>query len=115
MMLRNAYEWYFQRITGGLLLVLLAMHFWVEHFMTAPVRRGDLTFQVIASRISNPLWQAIDIGFLLVALFHGLNGLRNIILDYGRLGKRAAGVLNIALILVGVVWALWGITAFSHL
>jgi succinate dehydrogenase / fumarate reductase, membrane anchor subunit len=115
MMSRNALEWYFQRVTGGLLLVLLAAHFWVEHFMTAPLRRGDLTFQVIVSRISNPAWQAIDIGFLIVALLHGLNGLRNIILDYGRMGKRAVAAMNMALILIGVVWAWWGITAFSRL
>jgi succinate dehydrogenase / fumarate reductase, membrane anchor subunit len=112
---RNALEWYFQRITGGLLLVLLAAHFWVEHFMAAPLRRGDLTFEVIASRIANPAWQAIDIGFLLIALAHGLNGVRNIILDYGRLGKRAVGAMNVALVLIGVFWAWWGITAFRRL
>ncbi|HEV2387973.1 MAG TPA: hypothetical protein VGS20_12045 [Candidatus Acidoferrales bacterium] len=115
MMSRNALEWYFQRITGALLLVLLAAHFWVEHFMTAPLRRGDLTFAVIASRISNPAWQAIDIAFLIVALFHGLSGLRNIILDYGRLGKRAAGAMTAALISIGAVWAWWGIAAFRRL
>ena len=111
----NAFEWYFQRVTGGLLLILLAAHFWVEHFMTAPLLRGNLTFEVIAARISNPAWQGIDIAFLIVALLHGLNGLRNIILDYGRLGKTAAAAMNVALTLVGVVWACWGITAFSRL
>lgn len=112
---RNALEWFFQRVTGGLLLILLAAHFWVEHFMTAPLRRGDLTFQVIASRISSPAWQAIDIGFLIVALFHGLTGLRNIILDYGGMGKRAVATMNLALIVIGAVWAWWGIAAFSRL
>ena len=111
----NALEWYFQRITGGLLLVLLSAHFWVEHFMTAPLRRGDLTFQAIASRVSNPVWQAIDIGFLVVALFHGLSGLRNIILDWGRLGPRAVRAVNVALVVIGVIWAWVGITAFSRL
>lgn len=114
-MSRNAVEWYLQRITGGLLLVLLAAHFWVEHFMSAPLRRGDLTFEVIASRISNPAWQVIDISFLIVALFHGLNGLRNIILDYGRLGRRAVGAMNVALVLIGMIWAWWGISAFRRL
>jgi succinate dehydrogenase cytochrome b556 subunit len=111
----NALEWYVQRITGGLLLVLLSAHFWVEHYMTAPLRHGDLTFEVIASRISNPVWQAIDIGFLVVALFHGLNGVRNILLDWGRLGKTAVAAVNVTLVLVGVVWAWVGITAFSRL
>ena len=115
MMSGNALEWYFQRITGGLLLILLAAHFWVEHFMTAPLLHGDLTFEVISSRISNPAWQAIDIAFLIVALLHGLNGLRNIILDYGRLGKRAVAAMNVVLTLAGVAWAWWGITAFRRL
>jgi succinate dehydrogenase / fumarate reductase, membrane anchor subunit len=112
---RNAVEWYFQRITGALLLILLAAHFWVEHFMTAPLLHGELTFATIAARISNPAWQAIDIGFLIVALAHGLNGLRNIILDYGRLGKTAVATMNAAFVLIGVFWAWWGISAFSRL
>jgi succinate dehydrogenase / fumarate reductase, membrane anchor subunit len=115
MISRNVIEWYFQRVTGALLLVLLAAHFWVEHFMTAPLLRGNLTFEVIASRISHPVWQAIDIGFLIVALAHGLNGLRNIVLDYGRLGPRSRSALNAALVVIGVIWACWGILAFSRL
>ncbi len=112
---RNAAGWYLQRITGALLLVLLSAHFWVEHFMTAPVRRGDLTYAIIVSRLSNPVWRAIDISFLLVALYHGLNGLRNIVLDYGPFGKRTMGALNVALTLVGIAWAWWGIAAFRRL
>jgi succinate dehydrogenase / fumarate reductase, membrane anchor subunit len=115
MISRNAIEWYFQRVTGGLLLILLAAHFWVEHFMTASVLRGDLTFETVASRVSHPAWQAIDIAFLIVALAHGLNGLRNIILDYGRLGPMWTGTMNTALVVVGVIWAWWGILAFSRL
>lgn len=112
---RNAIEWYFQRVTGGLLLILLAAHFWVEHFMTAPLLRGDLTFEVVASRVSHPAWRVIDIGFLVVALAHGLNGLRNIILDYGRLGPIWRRAINMVLVVVGVIWAWWGILAFSRL
>lgn len=111
----NALEWYFQRVTGGLLLVLLAAHFWVEHFMTAPLLRGNLTFAVIDARISNPAWQAIDVGFLVVALAHGLNGLRNIILDYGPLRPGWRSTINVTLTVIGVVWAWRGILAFSRL
>jgi succinate dehydrogenase cytochrome b556 subunit len=114
-MFRSAWEWYLQRVTGGLLLVLLVAHFWVEHFMSAPLRHGHLTYQVIQARISNPAWQAIDIAFLIIALYHGLNGLRNIILDYGRLEKRGVAVLTMVLVVVGAVWAWWGIRAFSRL
>ena len=46
----RALNWYLQRITGAALLVLLIMHFWVEHF-TAEVRTPEgLTFEVIQRR-----------------------------------------------------------------
>jgi succinate dehydrogenase / fumarate reductase membrane anchor subunit len=112
---RNVLWWYVQRITGALLVVLLTLHFWVEHFMSQTLMRGDLTYAVILSRISNPVWQAIDIGFLVVALVHGLNGLRNIVLDYSRVGPRVAQAITVALVAVGLVWSWWGIEAFSKL
>ena len=111
----SAISWYLQRITGAALVILLAAHFWVEHFMSAELRRGDLTYEVILHRISNPVWQFIDIAFLLVALYHGLNGLRNIILDYSRVGRRAAQAVSVAIVAAGVVWAWWGIDAFRNL
>ena len=114
-MYRNVIGWYLQRITGALLVILLAAHFWVEHFMSAELRRGDLSYEAILSRIANPVWQSIDIAFLLVALYHGLSGLRNIILDYSRIGRRAVQALSALLVAAGVVWAWWGIEAFRNL
>ena len=108
-----AIHWYLQRITGALLVVLLIAHFWVEHFMTASLRRGELSYEAIAGRIANPAWQAIDIAFLIVALYHGLSGLRNIILDYSRVGASATRVITVALIAIGCLWAYWGVEAFS--
>jgi succinate dehydrogenase hydrophobic anchor subunit len=107
--------WYVQRITGALLVILLAAHFWVEHFMNKTMLRGDLSYENILSRISNPVWQAIDISFLIVALIHGLNGLRNIILDFSKVGPRATQLITVVLVAVGGVWAWWGIDAFSRL
>src|SRR5579862_9717190 len=100
----SAIWWYAQRVTGALLVPLLVAHFWVEHFMSADLLRGDLTYAAILSRISNPAWQAIDIAFLLVALVHGLNGLRNIVLDYSRFSPRAVQFITAALAAVGIVW-----------
>lgn len=114
-MYRHVIGWYLQRITGALLIVLLAAHFWVEHFMSAELRRGDLTYQAILGRIANPAWQFIDIAFLLIALYHGLSGLRNIILDYSRIGRRAAQAVSGVLAAAGLVWAWWGIEAFRNL
>jgi succinate dehydrogenase / fumarate reductase membrane anchor subunit len=109
----RAINWYLQRITGAALLVLLIMHFWVEHF-TAEVRTPTgLTFEVIQRRFfHNPWFVAVDITFLFIALYHGLNGIRNICLDY-TWGTRFRTPITIALMLLGVVVAYWGVTAFT--
>jgi succinate dehydrogenase / fumarate reductase, membrane anchor subunit len=112
---RNAIWWYVQRVTGALLVPLLLAHFWVEHFMSRSLLRGDLTYEAILGRIANPVWQAVDIGFLFVALVHGLNGLRAFVLDYGRVGPRAARAVTASLVILGTLWLWWGIEAFSRL
>lgn len=114
-MSRNAFAWYMQRITGALLVPLLIAHFWVEHFMSKELLRGDLTYTAILTRIRNPIWQAIDISFLLIALYHGLNGFYNILLDYGKIGPRAANVALTLIVVVGIAWAAWGVMAFHSL
>lgn len=111
----NALNWYLQRITGALLVLLLAAHFWVEHFMTSELQRGNLTYAGVHARVSNPVWQVIDISFLIVALYHGLNGLRNIVLDYSRISARSIKALTAVLAVLGIAWAYWGITAFRNL
>jgi len=111
----DAVAWYLQRITGAALVPLLVAHFWVEHYMTATIRRGNLSYAILLERLANPWWQAIDISFLLIALYHGLNGLFGIVLDYGWLGRRGARILAIVLTVVGVAWAYWGIQAFRNL
>jgi succinate dehydrogenase hydrophobic membrane anchor protein len=110
-----AFHWYLQRITGVLLLILLIAHFWVEHFVSETLLRGELSYEAIRQRIENPLWRAIDIAFLIIALYHGLNGLRNILLDYSRIGPAATRVGTGVLIALGLLWAWWGIEAFGNL
>ena len=108
----RAINWYLQRITGAALLVLLILHFWVEHF-TAEVRTHGLTFEIIQRRFfANHWFVAVDITFLIVATYHGLNGVRNIILDFGRVTKPYRIGVTIALIALGITLAVWGIGAF---
>src|SRR5262245_24323241 len=105
-------NWYLQRITGAALLLLLIMHFWVEHF-TAEVRTHGLTFEVIQRRFfGTPWFVAIDVTFLIIALYHGLNGVRNIIFDFGRVTKPFRVGVTVALLMLGLVIAWWGIDAF---
>ncbi len=111
----NALNWYLQRVTGALLLLLLIAHFWVEHFTSETLLRGQMSFEAIEARIRMPLWQSIDIAFLAVALYHGLNGLRNILLDYSTIGRGAQRALTALLLAAGMLWMYWGVEAFANL
>ena len=108
----RAINWFLQRVTGAALLVLLILHFWVEHF-TAEVRTHGLSFEVIQKRFfANPWFVAVDITFLIVATYHGLNGVRNIICDFGRITKPVRIGVTVVLICLGVMLTVWGIGAF---
>jgi succinate dehydrogenase / fumarate reductase membrane anchor subunit len=52
---------------------LLTMHKWTAH---------GLPWSQVAERLSNPYWKVLEITFLVVALYHGLNGLYAVIQDY---------------------------------
>jgi succinate dehydrogenase cytochrome b556 subunit len=111
-MTARAINWYLQRITGAALLVLLVMHFWVEHFSAEARTPTGLTFEIIQRRFfNNPWFVAVDLSFLFIALYHGLNGVRNILLDY-TWGIRMKTPITAVLLLLGIVVAYWGVTAF---
>jgi succinate dehydrogenase cytochrome b556 subunit len=106
-------NWYLQRVTGAALLVLLILHFWVEHFSAEVRTPKGLTFEVIQQRFfHNPWFVAVDITFLFIALYHGLNGIRNIIFDFGVVTRPFRIAVTAVLICFGIAVAYWGVTAF---
>jgi succinate dehydrogenase / fumarate reductase membrane anchor subunit len=67
---------------SGLVLVFLSLlHFAITHILNDVVET-DAHF--VAQRWDNPLWRMFDWVLLVLALAHGLNGLRWIIDDYVR-------------------------------
>jgi succinate dehydrogenase / fumarate reductase membrane anchor subunit len=74
--------WLFMRISGLVLLILAVGHTLIMHLPAGGVSRVDFGF--VAVRWENPLWRAWDWMLLSLALVHGVNGLRNITLDYVR-------------------------------
>ncbi len=71
--------WFFMRLSGVLLLVLVLGHLGIMHLMT-DIHNIDFLF--IADRYKTPLWRIYDLFILMLALLHGLNGVRTVIDDY---------------------------------
>jgi len=91
----GAFGWFFQRITGAILLITLLGHFWVLHFF--PPDHGAITYESVMQRLSHPLWRTFDLLFLVFGLYHGMNGVTLVIHDYvSSKGWRMA--------LVGTLW-----------
>jgi succinate dehydrogenase / fumarate reductase membrane anchor subunit len=81
--------WLFMRISGLLLLFLALGHLLIMHLFETGAERIDFGF--VATRWESPLWRTWDWMLLMLALIHGVNGLRNITLDYVKpAGLRAA-------------------------
>ncbi|HTG47919.1 MAG TPA: succinate dehydrogenase hydrophobic membrane anchor subunit [Actinomycetota bacterium] len=76
------WSWLFMRISGLLLLVLAVGHTLIMHLPAGGVSR--INFGFVAVRWQSPFWRTWDWMLLMLALVHGVNGLRNITLDYVR-------------------------------
>ena len=74
------WTWLFMRISGLLLLFLAVGHVLIMHLPAGGVERIDFGF--VATRWESPLWRTWDWALLMLALIHGIIGLRNITLDY---------------------------------
>jgi succinate dehydrogenase / fumarate reductase membrane anchor subunit len=74
--------WVFMRVSGLLLLVLAVGHVLIMHVLGEGVDRVD--FQFVQVRWGSPFWRTWDWLMLSLALLHGVNGLRMVILDYVR-------------------------------
>ncbi|HYY08609.1 MAG TPA: succinate dehydrogenase hydrophobic membrane anchor subunit [Actinomycetota bacterium] len=101
------WAWLFMRISGLVLLFLAVGHVLIMHVAGEGVDRVNFAF--IQLRWASPFWKAWDWLMLVLALLHGVNGLRMIGLDYVRRpGVRVAvngffAVLGAALMILGTV------------
>ncbi len=107
----GAWAWLLQRITAVLLLGLLGIHIGVLHFIRP---EGDITFASVHVRLATLLYMGVDYSLLGIVLYHGLNGARNVLLDF-TFGQRAQTAISMVLLLIGLVafaYGAWGLTPF---
>ena len=92
-----------QRISAIALLLFLGIHMAVMHYPP-----WEINFQkVVVERLSNPIWKAIDIGFLFFVLMHALAGAYVVLTDIQRVNTYKR-VLAGAAIVLGIVAFIYG-------
>jgi succinate dehydrogenase / fumarate reductase, membrane anchor subunit len=98
------YVWLFMRVSGLTLIVMVLIHFAIMHVINDI---QDINFAFVVKRFATPFWISYDLVMLVLALFHGLNGLRVIIDDYVK--SRPWRVIWLsALYVVGLVFLVVG-------
>ncbi len=98
----GAMLWFFQRFSGLVLIVLLLVHFAVLHGGD-----GTVTYEKVAARLATPAWKTFDLLFLVLGIFHGMNGLLMVIRDYAASGWKR-GALYAAVVAAGLVFLVLG-------
>ena len=74
--------WVFMRVSGIVLVFLVIGHVLIMHVFGGGIER--VNFQFVAVRWQSPFWRTWDWLVLVLAIIHGINGLRVIALDYIR-------------------------------
>jgi len=90
----GSWRWLFQRISGIALLAMLLTHFGVTHYFPG----GEVTYQKVALRLSQPEWKFFNLTFLVLAIYHGLNGGWTILEDYLEKGWPRVTLFGVILI-----------------
>ncbi len=98
--------WLIKIATGPLLVLVIILHFTVNHFVGEA--SGLMTYAQIVQYYRNPIIPAIEIIFLITVVTHCLIGLRGIILDL-KPSSSTLKVLDWIFILVGVGSVVYGI------
>lgn len=66
----GTFNWFFQRISGVFIAVILAIHLGAVHFGSSPVDLGS------------PAWKVFHLFFVLVLIYHIMNGVWLMVEDY---------------------------------
>lgn len=74
----NAWLWLAKILTGLLIVVVLLVHFVVNHTLS---EGGLLDYAAVVRYLANPWVAAMELTFLTLAVSHSLLGLRGIVLD----------------------------------
>lgn len=107
----GTWPWALQRLSAVALIVLLAIHIYLDHFEgVGDEQSGDILieFNDVQMRLGDVMFVVVDYLLLAFVLFHGLNGARTVLLDFDRFGKHKKA-LDIGLFVLGVATLIWGI------
>ena len=103
---RERFWWYFMRLSGLALVLLVLGHMFIMHVLVE-LSGGEINFAFVQSRWGSPFWRIYDFLLLVLAFLHGANGARVVIGDYVT-NRTAKSLLIGALLVISGIWLILG-------
>lgn len=83
------WSWVLHRITGVAIFFFL-----IEHVLsTTLIRVSPEAYNIVIGSYKNPIMGLVEVGLVAAVVFHALNGLRIILIDFWRVGPRMHKVM----------------------
>lgn len=100
----GSFSWVVQRITGIILVIVLIGHYILMHYNP----QSGHTYDAVLVRMQSNWYRVLDLTFVVLGMYHGINGLWSIFRDYRLKPWQTITVLSL-LIIFGLAFTLWGI------
>ncbi len=106
------WQWFLQRVSGLLLISLVGVHMWMGHFsgitdVIAGSQEELILYDVVKRRLAQGLFIFADFSLLALVLYHGLSGIRSVLLEWGPAARRG-NQITIGLLLLGAATFAYG-------
>lgn len=101
----RGYAFYFQRLTGLVLFLVLALHIYNLRFAAG----GKKLSEIFMSELHNPLMLTLDVILVLAAAYHMTNGIRSFLITWGiTSGPKSRRVAEISFLVLFVMGTIMG-------
>ena len=100
----GSFSWVFQRVSGIILVIVMIGHYILMHYNP----QSGHTYDAVLARMQSNWYRILDMVFVILGMYHGLNGVWGIFRDY-RLKPWQSITIMTVLIVGGLAFSLWGI------
>jgi succinate dehydrogenase / fumarate reductase membrane anchor subunit len=97
-------SWVIQRITGIVLVVVMIGHYILMHYNP----ESGHSYDAVLARMQSSWYRVLDLTFIVLGMYHGLNGVWGIFRDYKLKPWQSITVFSLILVF-GLAFTLWGI------
>ena len=105
--MHRTYLWILQLVTGVLIAVFLGIHLVLMHLDGILGTTEPTSWASMIGRANQGIFVALYIALLAVGLYHGTNGLRNLLLEVTKSAKTTR-IVNRVFIVLGILIFAWG-------